>query len=403
MWSKKSGGNALFNTEDQITPNAFFKPSIGHDSIYDMTPQEFHHNVNTHLGNGAFIRTEFSSWSASPMFALRYAAGWRNNHAADNVHLSIVDTADLPNTALHVQSLKPVYDYCSRNFSFTWLHLEYLIHGVIKGSAYKAVRLQKLMDNGLYQHVPELSTTRFTGLSKIELMPLAGPAVIPNEATLRGMVRVAKLFGFRFHTAVVVALMCCVKRPQRWPLISNDHLGLIVRCLGNSNNIPHDWQNKAPLRVDLSKTDDGTQMARLLDALAPFWATISGQQHALENFDGLSQSLPSSEPPRKADPRSKELFIPGIQHHARPLRSPVVPSPYLKGSDEMQTSERSRLLSEWDRLSSHTHVVFFNIVFGESNEKERAKIRYYCDQKKLAIVSHDCQLVRPYQGQPLIQ
>ena len=75
-WSSSSGGHDQLNTEDAITPLAFFR-CMGSYSIDDTTRHELESIIQYHLGyriNG-LTKTIFSSWSQSLPFAICWAKG----------------------------------------------------------------------------------------------------------------------------------------------------------------------------------------------------------------------------------------------------------------------------------------------------------------------------------------
>ena len=152
----------------------------------------------------AACETEFSSWSASLTFILAKtpnvsSGGIRNTErSANNLYVSVIDTEMLWDTtpAFYV----PLLDFL--NSGNRYFPHEYLVHGVIKGSWYKAVK---------YRDLEVAATGRwnipicpFYTCLDLNMQPI-------TEEWIKDMKEIAKHFGRKFELPMTIALLCCEK------------------------------------------------------------------------------------------------------------------------------------------------------------------------------------------------
>ncbi|CAD0029678.1 unnamed protein product [Aureobasidium pullulans] len=160
VWSPRSGGDSSLNTTFSVTPHAFAPNyNTGHNSIFEMETKWFIKNLIGHFCARP-IPSEFSSWTASPVFALRVAYNAAEQRKERNVHIAIVDTERLKNTVLSVPLTWPIFRaHAPEHVEFVRsIHFEYLIHGVVQGEAYKAISLTALDSCGLSDYFSALKT-----------------------------------------------------------------------------------------------------------------------------------------------------------------------------------------------------------------------------------------------------
>jgi hypothetical protein len=156
MWHSGSGGSSKLNTTEKVIPLAFLQ-GVGHESVYDMSVEQFVDNTTRHLHNKKNVVSEFSSWSASPRFVFHYATAHR-----EGAYIAVIDTqglsTDNKNVMFHVPALQPIFGLpaARRGSYYDQYNWEYLVHGVVEGKHYKAVSFQSLCSNGLTEHLPAL-------------------------------------------------------------------------------------------------------------------------------------------------------------------------------------------------------------------------------------------------------
>jgi hypothetical protein len=130
VWRKLSGGDERLNTTERITPLAFVLGQ-GHHSPYDIASDEFTATVYGHCGI-AYVATEFSSSSHSPSFVLGFYYGTE--------YISVIDTKELQDTnPTYYVPLMPGRGPAD----FEMMEHEYLVFGVVEGSAHYAVPYEK--------------------------------------------------------------------------------------------------------------------------------------------------------------------------------------------------------------------------------------------------------------------
>lgn len=147
-----------------------------------------------HLSTRPFD-TELSSWASSLQVAFSFA---RHTERATHSYISIIDTKELKNPVYFVPSLKGVLGSWCVGYSH-----EYLAHGVISGPAHKAVQLHHMMAIGYPKDYARQTAMRL-GQSVSTLDTTA--------AEFRDAQGVAKLYGPKFGTAVMIAILTLKQR-----------------------------------------------------------------------------------------------------------------------------------------------------------------------------------------------
>ncbi|KAH0361771.1 hypothetical protein KCU65_g8528, partial [Aureobasidium melanogenum] len=241
MWHSTSGGNPNLNTIDKITPLSFLQYT-GHVNVYDMPIQSFTQNVVNHL-NGAHVTTEFSSWSASPMFVLNYATD-----KPETAYIAVIDTlglcADGRNSIFYVPALASVFEDSDSSHWTYFLRYdwEFLVHGVVEGIHYKAVSFKSLREAGLTVYLPQFQEG-YESAWEYNRYKLHDPTVPFTVQELHELVKMAELFGTQtqMRAAMLITLFCCKKRVGTGTELKENELEEMVKCLGGRNNIPQGW------------------------------------------------------------------------------------------------------------------------------------------------------------------
>ncbi|THY55027.1 hypothetical protein D6C98_04304 [Aureobasidium pullulans] len=210
VWSARSGGDSSLNTTFSVTPHAFAPYyNTGHNSIFEMESKWFIKNLIGHFCARP-IPSEFSSWTASPVFALRVAYNAAEQRKERNVHIAIVDAERLKNTVLSVPLTWPIFrSRAPEHVEFVRsIHFEYLIHGVVQGEAYKAVSLTALDSCGLSDYFSALKTK--TGVTRCIrehlLLKLPEPVMTLPGPEAKTLFKIATLYGESFCVPFFVAL-----------------------------------------------------------------------------------------------------------------------------------------------------------------------------------------------------
>ena len=309
MWSSSSGGDRLLNSTERVTPHAFHYSS-GHESVFDMTRAEFVATTTGHLYAQEIEVTEFSSWSASPLFAFQYAMEVQE----DNAHIAIIDTEELDNTIVHVPSLDAIFIPDGTSI-YSQYHEEYLAHGVIEGKAYKAVPLHEMISRGLTKLLPGLNDN---GPWEGILGQLPPNVEKVTEKEVRALRKIAQLYGPKFYIPFIIGLICLKKRsPTFWKDdLKPEEVSMILRVL-HRDGFP-DWSGSRGVICDNiydPRYEDNWQMVRLMRALheqcygrgargraalAPLETStifeLGGQVHGPLSFCALTESLHSRAP-----------------------------------------------------------------------------------------------------------
>ncbi|KAF2712616.1 hypothetical protein K504DRAFT_531680 [Pleomassaria siparia CBS 279.74] len=154
-WSNESCGGQLIshNNTDEVIPPAFVIEQ-GHE-LYDLKESSIRNMVEAHYkaipsyedGNQHRLG-EFSSWASSLHLVLCYAV-WLRKGGDSNVHVAVMDRriTEWKDHLLVWQVPDLLLD---------GLNLEYLAHGCIYGTHYKAVSLELLEAKGLFNFFPEI-------------------------------------------------------------------------------------------------------------------------------------------------------------------------------------------------------------------------------------------------------
>lgn len=255
-----SGGSIGLNTTEAITPRAFFPKNRGRGKrIYDLTRKELREMCLRHLKTEPFD-TEFSSWASSLQVAISFA--YRT--PANRYYISIIDTTELKeNPIYHVPLLVNILG--AKRFPYSYPH-EYLAHGVISGEAHKAIPMQHLMEIGIPNYV---------GMRTPMPLCTAKQWARQNEITLReydDAQRVAKLYGTKFGTAVMIAILTLKQRDgMLWRNGTNDVEHRINEYLVDAGfDIPGDFCADATILTDKVYIKDYgcvEQMIRMLRAI----------------------------------------------------------------------------------------------------------------------------------------
>lgn len=254
-----SGGHHGLNTPAAITPLAFKKNTVPADTtIFDLNSSELQDMTSAHLTGKYHPQTQFSSWASSLQVAFHFV------RAGADCYISVIDAQQLAekNVILHVPLMKflgPLYGYDH----------EYLAHGIIEGSAHKAVPLKAFNDIGV-----GLSRAWKTNITpRRSCVPNAFPEI--TVAELRAAMKVAKRYGDDFVVAVALAILCQKQRDgDLWRCGNIKELNMIALGL-KDYKIPEDWCQELSILTDIVYTRNGygdvEQMVHLLRSLLNYW------------------------------------------------------------------------------------------------------------------------------------
>jgi hypothetical protein len=270
MWHSGSGGDSKLNTTQKVIPHAFLE-GVGHKSVYDMSIKDFVDNTTRHLHGNHKVVSEFSSWSASPIFVLNYATKHRNS-----AYIAVIDTQGLQtggkNVMFHVPALQPIFGLPAafRGSYYDTYNWEYLVHGVVEGKHYKADSFQSLCSSGLTNHLPALKG--FVHAWSADMFNLPGLIVPVTIRELQELASMARLFWSdpEMCAALTIALFCCKKRTKMGTAFNKNELDEIVQYLGGRDNIPYDWCESLVLCDDIydPRYEDNKQMVNVMHALS---------------------------------------------------------------------------------------------------------------------------------------
>ncbi|KXT09201.1 hypothetical protein AC579_3512 [Pseudocercospora musae] len=243
------GGYKGLNTVDAIIPLAYFEDrGAGAASIYDLSRDQLRQMCFRHLRTekAADFKTELSSWASSLQVAMSFSKGLPASY------ISIIDTRALEhqNIIVHVPKLEFLQFWGLNPNEYP---LEYLVHGIIDGSAHKAVALE--------------------AFSKIGI-PIRRTWTFPEDITARGTIAaktVADQYGPRFGAAVLIAILCNKQRsPDLWKSgIGPSNLTLVTSAISDYK-VPQRLCADDTILKDLVYTRgycDVEQMIRLLRAV----------------------------------------------------------------------------------------------------------------------------------------
>lgn len=220
------------------------------------------------------IPSEFSSWTASPVFALRVAYNAAEQRKERNVHIAIVDTERLKNTVLSVPLTWPIFrSRAPEHVEFVRsIHFEYLIHGVVQGEAYKAVSLTALDSCGLSDYFSALKTK--TGATRCIrehlLLKLPEPVMTLSGPEAKTLFKIATLYGEGFCVPFFVALVCCKLRPGFLTKPGSSQIGRVILLLREHkrDTICSVSGGAYCINTYNQQYDDCLQMQSLFEALA---------------------------------------------------------------------------------------------------------------------------------------
>lgn len=240
-WCKHSGGNARLNTTDAITPS-FHATHRGRKNFYKIPPDRLSSWAQHHVTYTIGLRTAFSSWSQTLNTVLCMAA-----HSPDpaSTYISILDTEmlDPMNPILHTGD----FDRVLQTGSVREFRNEYLIFGIVRGDAYKAV--------------PYSDFT--TAVTSINVNPVGGWGV--NEISLTGLTMeslktLAQRYGEKLEL-IIAAGLSRMSTGHSWT--REDLLSMLCTL-----NFPDDWRDDPKLsmssEVDYHGYEDGKDILRIL-------------------------------------------------------------------------------------------------------------------------------------------
>tara|TARA_R110002003_G_scaffold124_15_gene11323 strand:+ start:13982 stop:14791 length:810 start_codon:yes stop_codon:yes gene_type:complete len=158
--------------------------------------------------------TEFSSWSASLHLVVVYA---NSMPIADDPHVAVIDTQQLERDG-NVKVWQTSHLFRFQALSPHLTNAEFLAHGRIAGSGYKAVGFAALRQRGLYsmvlglEHfVPEPCDFQFGFRLREQTFGTAEKAI--EDCDILTARHIATLFG-ELRVPVAVALLCLRPRPN---------------------------------------------------------------------------------------------------------------------------------------------------------------------------------------------
>ena len=235
------------NTPKCITPLAF-QLGEGRRSVYDLSEEELTKMVNGHI-KGEYFSTEFSSWTASISYAMDMKCFAKRVYRA-NTYISIIDTKALPvNQIFHVPSL----EFLAPGVFKPYDH-EYLAHGVITGSAHRAVLL-KDFHAAVWNYGPSarhIQTCR----------------PIPKEMIVNARF-VGQHYGNDFALPIMLALICVARREAQLFDIESEQFNAVWQGIAGLR-VPEDWSKAKTIMEDIVTTQgwhDIKQFIQLMRAV----------------------------------------------------------------------------------------------------------------------------------------
>ncbi|KXS95097.1 hypothetical protein AC578_9592 [Pseudocercospora eumusae] len=248
-WHDSSGGYRGLNTVDAITPLAYFKDRrAGAASIYDLSRDQLRQMCFRHLKTDIAddFKTELSSWASSLRVAINFSGG------SPGSYISIIDTRALEqqNIIVHVPKLEFLQFWELRTGAYPH---EYLAHGIIDGSAHKAVALEAFTKIGISRYPP------WTALGDITAREIIAAKTVADQ------------YGPSFGTAVLIAILCTRHRsPDRWKSGIDPSIFTLVASAISEYKVPQRLCADDTILKDLVYTrgyGDVEQMIRLLRAV----------------------------------------------------------------------------------------------------------------------------------------
>jgi hypothetical protein len=256
-----SGGFQGLNTPDAITPRAFLHNRVATTkTVYDLPRAELRDMCQAHLGKTRrppVFYTELSSWAASLAVALDF--GFRR--FSSSVFISVIDTTELPqNVIIHVPFLHPILG--ENGSQYPW---EYLAHGIICGSALKAVRLQDILNIGTIDYP---TPWRLNGMKACFTSQHSHPPISEEEITAAKIA--GQMYGHKFGAVVTLAILCLRKRDCNFWQGGTKGQEEVLEASLSGFDIPTSWRADLTIMrdvVNVTGFGEVEQMIRMLRAI----------------------------------------------------------------------------------------------------------------------------------------
>lgn len=209
-WSTSSRG---VNAATRIVPEATLAGQ-GHESINSIPLIKAKEMLSNHFQWATGIKTEFSSWTSSLLFALQHAMRKADYKRELDVCICVLDTRKLSDVSIYpATSLLRVYEIENKGKLKHEYYLgEYLVHGSIEDSScFEVVSLQHLKQCGLFRHFSELDEEhgkRFLYRRVLELRStyFLQPTPVTSSEIL-SLTKLGALFGEKFALPITVAFL----------------------------------------------------------------------------------------------------------------------------------------------------------------------------------------------------
>lgn len=271
--SRLSGGHQGLNTPEAVTPLAFSNGG-GHSSVYDMKEQSFLDMAYTHLTGQSVPETELSSWAGSLSFALNNVAasqlgGHYADEALDGAHIAIIDTKELWDDVRVPVFYVPELDFLQPG-GMNYPH-EYLAHGIIKGSAYKAMPLR------IFNEVITLAARKYKSF-RVDDGQECHEIVRESIDKAR---KIGDQYGDKFALPMLLAVLCRKKRDSKLfqEGIEEKQFNRLMDRISDLT-IPGEWQDDSPVDREYEIKNgfgDVEQMCRLIYALSTGFTKSTGE------------------------------------------------------------------------------------------------------------------------------
>ncbi|KAK4502859.1 hypothetical protein PRZ48_006285 [Zasmidium cellare] len=232
FWSEQSGGNKDLNTIEKITPHAFLDKE-GPEALHKMKLSDIHDLSLGHL-TGKRLPSVFSSWSQSLPLLLGWAQRQVRDRGRKGMHISVLDTAkvDASNTILHTDALRIVANTPWDEGRYRW---EYLIFGVVKTPAYRAIPL-KYFEPTLVPSPPMSSTLPSTVQPLLNHI-LQQPKV---ERKIDMINEIAQRYGNQLEVPVAAHLMAMVLDRGKDTAKQDEYLANLASTMPIPPELAHD-------------------------------------------------------------------------------------------------------------------------------------------------------------------
>lgn len=220
--------------------------------------------TSDHLCDVHKIKTEFTSWSASLNFARNYAVSKQRG----DVHISIVDTERLRkhNKIWYIPKLYELTGY--GGFSSEGYTCEYLVHGIVKGPAYKAAKFADLLNLGIKKYALPCVEDFWSeaGILTAEVLPIDQQGVLAVK-------KIARYYRKGLLSmAVFIALICLQRRSSdlwKEKEVPLEFVDLLLRNFSIDSK-KAGWGSSDKIMSDIALVDsyqDVQQMVRLMRAI----------------------------------------------------------------------------------------------------------------------------------------